>query len=78
MEKRALGQYGQMKGGPKDRKLSKEVSQVRIEFRTWLVGGSWKRIDSGPAIPAPSLAMDLQGRVLFGAVNDVGIFKGVS
>lgn len=40
-------------------------------------GASWQRIESVPARPVPSLAMDPQGRVLLAAVNEVGIFKGV-
>jgi photosystem II stability/assembly factor-like uncharacterized protein len=40
-------------------------------------GTSWQRIDSVPPKPVTSLAMDPQGRVLYAAVNDVGIFKGV-
>ena len=40
-------------------------------------GGGWKRIDSVPLRPVHALAMDPAGRVLFAAVNDVGVFKGV-
>ena len=38
---------------------------------------SRQRLPSVPAQPVASLAMDAEGRVLFAAVNGVGIFKGV-
>lgn len=41
-------------------------------------GRTWQRLESVPAQPVTSLAMDAEGRVLYAAVNGVGIFKGVN
>ncbi len=40
-------------------------------------GDTWQRLESVPAKPVTGLAMDAQGRVLYAAVNTVGVFKGV-
>lgn len=40
-------------------------------------GDTWQRLDSVPAKPIISLTMDARGRVLYVAVNTVGVFKSV-
>ncbi|MFQ5872821.1 MAG: WD40/YVTN/BNR-like repeat-containing protein, partial [Dehalococcoidia bacterium] len=40
-------------------------------------GATWERLDSVPAKSVTGLATDSQGRLLYAAVNDVGIFKGM-
>lgn len=40
-------------------------------------GDLWQRLEAVPAEPVPGLAMEAQGRVLYAAVNTVGVFKGV-
>ena len=39
-------------------------------------GTTWQQIDSVPANAITSIAMDPDGKFLYAAVNDVGIFKG--
>jgi photosystem II stability/assembly factor-like uncharacterized protein len=46
-------------------------------YRSQDGGQTWQRLPSVPAQPVASLAMDAEGRVLYAAVNGVGIFKGV-
>ncbi len=40
-------------------------------------GDTWQRLESVPARRVTGLAMDASGKVLYAAVNRVGIFKGV-
>jgi hypothetical protein len=39
-------------------------------------GSTWRRIESVPPKSVTDLAIDPEGRVLYAAVNDVGVFKG--
>ena len=46
-------------------------------FQTTDGGVTWERMDSVPSGRVASLAIDPKGRMLYAAVNNVGIFKGV-